>query len=181
MMRDLVQLFARRYPLVMYADRALERNGFRVALLLRLCPILPFNGLNYCCGITDISTGDFIKSLVGVIPLQLFMATVGATTARYTTLEIHNSAEQRKIFFILMGSGLVFGLLGLLLIWRLVKMELQRELEVSDQEMSGFITRKSESANNSDMEAQEQGIEISPDENEESKDKEGDQWFWVWA
>lgn len=39
MMRDLILLFAKRYPLVMYADRALERNGFRVLVLLRLCPV----------------------------------------------------------------------------------------------------------------------------------------------
>jgi hypothetical protein len=180
-MRDLFQLFARRYPLVMFADRALERNGFRVGLLLRLCPIIPFNGLNYCCGITDISTEDFITSLIGVIPLQLFMATIGATTARYSTLEIELSADQRKAFFFLLGTGAFFGLLGLLLIWRLVKMELQHELEISDQEMSGFITDKSEPTYKSDPEAQEQGIEIRTDKKKDEEDDEGDQWFWVWV
>lgn len=116
-----------------------------------------------------------MTSLVGIIPLQLFMATVGATTARYSTLEIELSADQRKVFFFLLGTGAVFGLLGLLLIWRLVKMELQHELKISDQEMSGFITSKSE------PEAQEQGIEISTDKKKDEEDDEGDQWFWVWA
>lgn len=36
MMRDLIELFAKRYPIVKALDRALERKGFRVMLLLRL-------------------------------------------------------------------------------------------------------------------------------------------------
>lgn len=52
LMRDLIYLFAKRYPLVRAADRALKRKGFRIMLLFRLCPLIPFNALNYCCGIT---------------------------------------------------------------------------------------------------------------------------------
>jgi hypothetical protein len=40
MMRDLIELFSRRYPIVKALDRALERKGFRVMLLLRLWYVL---------------------------------------------------------------------------------------------------------------------------------------------
>lgn len=36
MMRDLVELFSRRYPIVTAMDGAMRRNGFHVMLLLRL-------------------------------------------------------------------------------------------------------------------------------------------------
>jgi len=36
MMRDLILLFVRRYPIVKACDQAFHRNGFRVMLLLRL-------------------------------------------------------------------------------------------------------------------------------------------------
>jgi hypothetical protein len=40
MMRDLIELFSKRYPIVKALDRALERKGFRVMLLLRLWYVL---------------------------------------------------------------------------------------------------------------------------------------------
>ncbi|CAJ1963964.1 unnamed protein product [Cylindrotheca closterium] len=176
MMRDLIQLFAKRYPLVMCADRALERNGFRVLVLLRLCPVIPYNALNYCAGVTDISAEHFLQSLVGVIPFQMFLATVGATTARYSAIDLHNNQEQRLILFALLGAGICFGAFGVLLIWRLVKQELQKELELSDKQMKGYITMNPD-------DFVEQGVEVSAKRFnvKEGDEDESDQFFWVWA
>jgi uncharacterized membrane protein YdjX (TVP38/TMEM64 family) len=40
-------------------DRAFETMGFRLFLLLRLSPALPFNALNYIGGITAIHFRDY--------------------------------------------------------------------------------------------------------------------------
>ena len=68
MMRDLVELFSKRFPIVKCLDQAIEKKGFHVMLMLRLCPILPFNALNYVGGVTKISMEEYTFALVGIIP-----------------------------------------------------------------------------------------------------------------
>lgn len=129
MMRDLIHLFSKRYPLVRAADRALKRNGFHIMLLLRLCPLIPFNGLNYICGITGVSLEDFTMSLVGVLPFQIFTIMVGATTGtlalRLARHDDYNKSQQVG-FVILLASGIAFGLLALVQTWKFVKKELRK-------------------------------------------------------
>jgi uncharacterized membrane protein YdjX (TVP38/TMEM64 family) len=45
LMRRLIERFSDKYPIVRAVDRAFEMNGFRIFLLLRLSPALPFNAL----------------------------------------------------------------------------------------------------------------------------------------
>ena len=62
LMRQLIQKFANRYPIVRAVDRALETMGFRLFLLLRLSPAMPFNALNYIGGITAVSFRDYWRA-----------------------------------------------------------------------------------------------------------------------
>jgi uncharacterized membrane protein YdjX (TVP38/TMEM64 family) len=62
LMRQLIQKFANRYPIVRAVDRAFETMGFRLFLLLRLSPAMPFNALNYIGGITAVSFRDYWRA-----------------------------------------------------------------------------------------------------------------------
>jgi len=127
--RDMIDMFSKRYPIVRAADRAIQRKGFKIMLLLRLCPILPFNGLNYCCGITKVSLQDFTFSLIGMIPLHIFMVLVGATTGKLTLAreeEIVYNPLQELWFIFLVGFGIGTSLIALVYSWRIVKKELRK-------------------------------------------------------
>jgi len=50
LMRRLILKFSNRYPIVRAVDRAFGTMGFRLFLLLRLSPAMPFNALNYIGG-----------------------------------------------------------------------------------------------------------------------------------
>lgn len=129
MMRDMIYLFSRRYPLVKAADRALKRNGFHIMLLLRLCPIIPFNGLNYCCGITGVKLEAFAFSLVGVLPFQIYTVIVGATTGSLRLSSAgpeYNNESQRVGWMLLIAAGCTFGIVALVYTWKLVKKELRK-------------------------------------------------------
>jgi hypothetical protein len=98
-------------------------------LLLRLCPLIPFNGLNYICGITGVSLHDFTLSLVGILPSLIFTAVVGATAGTLALSSNHNSIysnSQQLGWIILICSGVAFGIIALVLTWKLVKKELQK-------------------------------------------------------
>lgn len=59
-------------------DDNIEKNGFKILLLLRLPPILPFDPLSYACGLTKIKYNDFIlASLLGVLPETICYSIIG--------------------------------------------------------------------------------------------------------
>ncbi|KAL3920397.1 MAG: hypothetical protein SGILL_003285 [Bacillariaceae sp.] len=144
MMRDLVYLFSKRYPLIRVADRCLKTNGFRIMVLLRMCPILPFNGLNYICGITGVSLQDFCTSLIGILPFYIFMVVLGGTAGQLSLQNLKNpnaehNSRQHVAFWILTISGIVFGLIAMVYTWRLVKAELKKELQLSSEEFETLV------------------------------------------
>src|SRR6185437_4428402 len=53
-------LGAKKYPQTAILDRAIEKNGFKAVVLLRLQPVLPFNVLNYALGLTSIRLRDYM-------------------------------------------------------------------------------------------------------------------------
>ena len=63
--RDLVKQ-RQKYRVI---DKAVSKEGWRVVLLLRLSPIIPFNLQNYALGITGIPFWQYVgATLVGIVP-----------------------------------------------------------------------------------------------------------------
>lgn len=58
--RDMASNLTAEYPKIMAVDRAVGQRGFRVVLLLRLSPIVPFNVMNYISGATMLELRDFV-------------------------------------------------------------------------------------------------------------------------
>jgi len=192
MMRDLVKLFAARYPLVKKIDQALKLNhGFWIMLLLRLCPIIPFNGLNYCCGITGVTLHDFTLSLVGVLPFQIYTIILGATASAIEVQNLENDdyAKTERLAFIgFIIAGVIFSLVAIVYAWRLVKQELRRELSLSVEDFE-CVARSDKGPSSFPVHLQEgdasmhDSAEIMSETNEESTafQEEGEEWFWIWA
>lgn len=61
-------------------DDKIEKNGFKILLILRLPPIIPFDPLSYACGFTKMRYKDFIMaSLLGVIPETICYSVLGTS------------------------------------------------------------------------------------------------------
>lgn len=166
MMRDLIKLFSRRYPIIKAADRALRRNGFKVMLLLRLCPLIPFNALNYIGGVTSVNGEDFTSSLIGIIPWQLLTVCIGATASN--AFERRENEDQKLAGIVLISTGIAFALIALIMTWSYARAELHKEIAAAaeaEQELTdlGKVTSNDE----------------TEPEYEEGKDDE--EWFWIWS
>ncbi|MGK7902445.1 MAG: TVP38/TMEM64 family protein [Hormoscilla sp.] len=66
------------HPKFKAIDLAVARSGFKIVFLTRLCPILPFNLLNYAFGVMQLSLKDYILGSVGMIPGTVMYVYMGA-------------------------------------------------------------------------------------------------------
>jgi uncharacterized membrane protein YdjX (TVP38/TMEM64 family) len=91
--RDRVVKYMEAHPKFKSLDRAVSQEGFKIVFLTRLCPLFPFNLLNYALGITQVSLKDYVLGSFGMIPATILyvycgslvgdLAAIGAAT-RYT-------------------------------------------------------------------------------------------------
>ncbi|ELR15913.1 SNARE associated Golgi protein [Acanthamoeba castellanii str. Neff] len=69
--RSWVSSLARQYPKVALMDQAIGKKavGWKIVLLLRLSPMLPYNVLNYVLSVTRVQFMDyFLASTIGMFP-----------------------------------------------------------------------------------------------------------------
>jgi uncharacterized membrane protein YdjX (TVP38/TMEM64 family) len=59
-------------------DRAIGREGRKIAFLLRLSPAIPFTLLNYALGLTRIRFADALVASVGMLPGTLLYVYLGS-------------------------------------------------------------------------------------------------------
>jgi uncharacterized membrane protein YdjX (TVP38/TMEM64 family) len=84
-LRPKVRLLLVKRPLLRAIDAAIRSQGWKVALLLRLNGLVPFNFQNYFFGATDIGLVPYtITTLFGIMPfaaIYVYLGTVGRTIA----------------------------------------------------------------------------------------------------
>jgi uncharacterized membrane protein YdjX (TVP38/TMEM64 family) len=66
-------------PRLRAIDSAVGRKGFRIVLLLRLSPVVPFNLLNYALGATRVGFWTYVgASFLGMLPGTFLYVSLGA-------------------------------------------------------------------------------------------------------
>lgn len=81
MLHEQAQSCAKRYRILSAVNTAIERNGVKVMILLRLSPLVPFSGFNFIAGLTKVSLRDYLLGTVGIVPGTLAFVYIGASTA----------------------------------------------------------------------------------------------------
>mmetsp|Transcript_5358 Transcript_5358/g.12172 ORF Transcript_5358/g.12172 Transcript_5358/m.12172 type:complete len:1003 (+) Transcript_5358:46-3054(+) len=154
LMRQLIEKFSVKYPIVRAVDRAFETMGFRLFLLLRLSPAMPFNALNYIGGITAISFRNYWwATCAGIAPGLLWTIFIGASFGTVNKRGVDGKEEfdensVRKGLVLGLGIGLgIMGLIGtgiyarkeLTKIIIAEQMERATEEELGEEEMSQHL------------------------------------------
>ena len=68
-----------KYPIFKAVNKAMEKEGLKIMLLLRLSPLIPFNAINYIVGTTDMKLRDYVIAEVGMIPGIVLFCYVSST------------------------------------------------------------------------------------------------------
>jgi len=124
--REPVLRLASHYPLFCAIDRALEGNGFKIMLLLRLSPLIPYNALDYMSGITSISVRHYSLALLGLLPGAITMCYIGATASSLAAGA--DTSKNKGLRTAVLILGLFFALAGAAVASYYSKIELDKIL-----------------------------------------------------
>mmetsp|Transcript_51112 Transcript_51112/g.94655 ORF Transcript_51112/g.94655 Transcript_51112/m.94655 type:complete len:314 (-) Transcript_51112:118-1059(-) len=140
--RDWAKGLTDKYPLFRAIDQALEEKGLRIMILLRLSPIIPFNALNYICGVTAVSLRHYMLALFAMMPGTILYVFLGASAQSLTNL--NSSTESSAVTISTIVVGVVLGVVAIALSSRYAKKELSKILEreetANDATINGTAT-----------------------------------------
>ncbi|XP_068311774.1 uncharacterized protein [Pyrus communis] len=106
--RSYVTSKLKNYPTFQAVSIAIHRSGFKIVLLLRLAPLLPFNVLNYLLSVTPVNVGDYLlASWLGMMPITFALVYVGTTLKDLSDVtDGWNGVSTTHWVFIALGFGI---------------------------------------------------------------------------
>ena len=111
-------------------DRAIGRDGRRIAFLLRLSPVFPFSLLNYALGLTRIGFADYAVACIGMLPGTLLYVYIGSLAGDLAAVAAGTASTEgsglRRAFFV---AGLVVTAIVTVLITRIARRALAEATE----------------------------------------------------
>ena len=77
----------KKYKLIRLIDAAIKEEGLKLLLLLRLCPLIPHNYVNYALGCTDVKFKDYLIGTLGMLPASIVYVFIGTTISDLAHLD----------------------------------------------------------------------------------------------
>ena len=98
--RDRVVKYMESHPKFKALDRAVSQQGLKIVFLTRLCPLFPFNLLNYALGITQVSLKDYVLGSFGMIPgtiMYVYSGSLVGEVAAIGTETVYTSPQDSAV------------------------------------------------------------------------------------
>ena len=122
--RHRIEKIARNNEKYEAVDRAIQRHGWKVVLLLRISPLLPYTLSSYIYGLTAVDFWHYlIATAVGILPMVAVYVSIGAA-GREAALAAASGGHHSMTEWIVLGVGLIFTIVAGVLIARAAKREL---------------------------------------------------------
>ncbi|KAL1808415.1 hypothetical protein DCAR_0727878 [Daucus carota subsp. sativus] len=157
------------YPQFRAVALAIEKSGFKIVLLLRLVPMLPFSVLNYLLSVTPVALGEYmLASWLGMVPITLALVYAG-TTLKDLSDVTHGWHEFSKTRWALIVSGLVLSVVLLICVTKVAKSALDKAL-AENEDIDDDVGAAEESTEVDRVDLQ-QPLLIKIDSSEDSHEK----------
>ena len=132
--RHRVETLARKNEKFEAVDRAIAKSGWKVVLMLRISPILPYTIANYLYGLTAIRFWPYlIATAVGIVPMVAVYVSIGA--AGREAVLASAGGHQSTAEWIVLGVGLALTVGAGYLIARGAKRELAEMRSVAGTDL----------------------------------------------
>ncbi|XP_071724872.1 uncharacterized protein [Rutidosis leptorrhynchoides] len=121
------------YPKFRSVAIAINKSGFKIVLLLRLVPLLPFNIMNYLLSVTPVPVGEYmLASWIGMMPITITLVYVG-TTLKDLSDVTHGWGEISKTRLTFLLLGLVISVILIICVTRVAKTALDKALAENEE------------------------------------------------
>ncbi len=129
--RDWVCQQLSQHPKFKAIDIAVVKEGFKIVFLTRLCPLFPFNLLNYAFGVMQVSLKDYIFGSLGMIPgtfMYVYLGSLMGDIALIGTSQQPTSFTIQVIKWIINIVGLIATVVVSIYVTRLAKKALEKSI-----------------------------------------------------
>jgi uncharacterized membrane protein YdjX (TVP38/TMEM64 family) len=122
--QEAVQRRVARHRRFAALDRAVGRAGFKITVLLRLSPVIPYGLLNFALGVTSVRFRDYaVATAVGMLPGTVMYVYLGSLVT--SASELGHSPDRGWLYWV-GGAITVVAAIAVTLVGR---RELRRELQ----------------------------------------------------
>jgi len=88
-------------------DRAIGEQGLKIAVLLRLSPVFPFNALNYALGLSRIRLSDYVIAHLAMLPGTFLYVYYGRLAGAVAEIAAGVQTERDAAYYVVLGLGLL--------------------------------------------------------------------------
>jgi uncharacterized membrane protein YdjX (TVP38/TMEM64 family) len=128
LLRKWVERKMRTSPKARAIDAAVEREGFKLVLLLRLSPLIPFDILNYVLSLSKLRLRTYVlASFLGMLPgtaLYVYLGSLATTVAELSSAG-SKGGPARTVLYV---TGFIATLVGVVIATRAARRALSHEL-----------------------------------------------------
>ncbi|XP_062086107.1 uncharacterized protein LOC133792206 [Humulus lupulus] len=129
----------KNYPKFEAVAIAIQRSGFKIVLLLRLVPLLPFNMLNYLLSVTPVRIEEYVMATwLGMMPITFTLVYIG-TTLKDLSDVTHGWNELSTSNWVFIGLGFCISIIILVCITKVAKASLDKAL-AENTEVEGTLS-----------------------------------------
>lgn len=108
-------------------DRAIARSGWRMVVLLRLSPLVPFNVLNYALGLTGVRFAEYLAACAAMLPGTLLYVYYGRVIGDVAAIAAGAPVQRDAAYYAMLAAGLAATIAVTALITRSARRELRRK------------------------------------------------------
>ena len=112
-------------------DDAVAREGWKMVLLMRLCPIFPFGVTNYCLSVSRVTVREYVAaSWIGMLPAMLVLVYIGSLASSLANLGESGRARTPSEWA-LYGVGLLMAIVVTIYLTRVAKRALDKKTKLT--------------------------------------------------
>jgi uncharacterized membrane protein YdjX (TVP38/TMEM64 family) len=131
--RHFVEGLLDRDPRLAAVDRAVERQGLRLVLMLRMSPAVPYTLLNYALGLSRIRLLDFVVGSIGMLPVVAAYVYSGKLAGDLASLASGAPPPRGPLYYSVLALGIVSTVAVSVFATRMVRQAIAEELSTTAQ------------------------------------------------
>lgn len=120
--REKLERWARKHDRFAALDRAIGEGNWKIVVLLRLSPIIPFNLSNYLFGLTKLDFWPYVlASWIGMLPgtfVYVYLGSLGAAGV--------SGGKKSPLQWTLLGVGLVASVVAVIWVGRMARGKIEK-------------------------------------------------------